>query len=125
MYRALFQGTYIIEYIPFSFRSLTHSWPPNGRLWDFPSQNRTADSESPFWLQTRCCRQGSREFHLLPLALAGGWAKTATSAPALPRSFPLLRGHLLPTLGHAVGHALFHATADTGATGTVPAKSAD
>src|SRR2546422_1032922 len=47
MYRALFQGTYIIEYIPFSSLSLTHSWPPIGRLWDFPSQNRTADSESP------------------------------------------------------------------------------
>src|SRR2546422_936074 len=73
----------------------------------------------------RATATGAREFHLLPLALAGGWAKAATCAPALPRSFPLLRGHLLPTLGHAVRHALFHATADTGATGTVPAKSAD
>ena len=34
-------------------------------------------------------------------ALAGGWAKAATSAHALPESFPLFRSHVLPALGHA------------------------
>src|SRR6266852_1252958 len=53
----------------------------------------------------------------LPLALAGGWAKAATSPYTLPQSFPLLRGQMPP--------ALFHATAETGATGTVPSKSAE
>jgi len=53
----------------------------------------------------------------LPLALAGGWAKAATFPYAFPQSFPLLRGQMPP--------ALFHATAETGATGTVPSKSAE
>src|SRR2546425_10381030 len=53
----------------------------------------------------------------LPLTLAGGWAKAATFPYAFPQSFPLLRGHALP--------ALFHATADIGATGTVQSKSAE
>src|SRR5437899_4309345 len=61
----------------------------------------------------------------LPLALAGGWAEAATSAHALPESFPLLRGHVLPALGHALSHALGHATAETGATGTVESKSTE
>src|SRR2546425_3171244 len=53
----------------------------------------------------------------LPLALAGGWAKAATFPYTFPQSFPLLRGQMPP--------ALFHATAETGATGTVPSKSAE
>ena len=35
------------------------------------------------------------------LALAGGRVKAAAFAHALPESFPLLRGHVLPALGHA------------------------
>src|SRR5439155_4822713 len=53
----------------------------------------------------------------LPLAFAGGWAEAATCAHALPESFPLLRGHMLPALGHA--------TAEFGATGTVESQSAE
>src|ERR1700680_1944669 len=37
----------------------------------------------------------------LPLALASGWAEAATSTHALPESFALLSGHVLPALGHA------------------------
>src|SRR6266581_7920214 len=73
----------------------------------------------------RATATGAREFHLLPLALAGGWAEAPAFTHALAEPFALLRGHVRAALGHAVGHALFHATADTGATGTVPAKSAD
>src|SRR5258708_32519638 len=47
MYRALSRGIYIIEYTAFSSPYPPISRPPIGRLWDFPSQNRTADSESP------------------------------------------------------------------------------
>src|SRR5450756_2079854 len=61
----------------------------------------------------------------LLLALAGGWVEAATSAQALPESFPLLRGHVLRALGYALGHALFHATAEIRATGTVPSTSAE
>ena len=53
----------------------------------------------------------------LPLALAGGWAEAATCAYALPESFPLLRGHLLPALGHT--------TAEIGAIETAVSKSAE
>src|SRR6266566_8053026 len=53
----------------------------------------------------------------LRLVLAGGWAEAATSAHALPESFPLLRGHVLPALGHA--------TAEVGAMETVASKSAE
>src|SRR4029079_4417694 len=53
----------------------------------------------------------------LPLALAGGWTEAATSAHALPESFPLLRGHALPALGHAA--------AGMAAVGTVASESAE
>src|SRR2546430_12622294 len=53
----------------------------------------------------------------LPLALAGGWADAARCAYALPESFPLLRGHLLPALGHT--------TAEIGAIETAVSKSAE
>src|SRR5713226_7219363 len=68
---------------------------------------------------------GAREFHLLPLALAGGRAEAPAFTHALPEPFALLRGHVRAALGHALGHALFYATAKMGATGTVPSKSAD
>jgi len=54
---------------------------------------------------------------LLSLALAGGWAEAPTCAHGLPESFPLLRGRVLA--------ALFHATAEIGAAGTVVSKSAE
>src|SRR5437867_296280 len=57
----------------------------------------------------------------LPLALAGGWAEAPAFAHALPESLPLLRGHLLA----ALGHALFQATPEIGATWTVKSKSAE
>src|SRR6266852_299958 len=53
----------------------------------------------------------------LPLVLAGGWAESEAFAHALPELFPLFRRHVLA--------ALFHATADIGATGTVKSKSAE
>ena len=34
------------------------------------------------------------------------------SADALPESFALLSGHVLPALGHAIGHSIGDATAD-------------
>src|ERR1700676_4375084 len=37
----------------------------------------------------------------LPLALASGWTEAATSTHAFAESFALLRGHVLPALGHA------------------------
>src|SRR5450756_2117900 len=61
----------------------------------------------------------------LLLALAGGWVEAATSAQALPESFPRLRGHGLRALGYALGHALFHATAEIRAAGAVPSTSAE
>src|SRR5712692_4842988 len=69
----------------------------------------------------RATATGAREFHLLPLALAGGWAEAPAFTHALAEAFALLRGHVRAALGHAIGHA----TADTGATGTVPSKSAE
>src|SRR5437660_628557 len=57
----------------------------------------------------------------LPLALAAGWAEAATSAHALPESFPLLRGHVLPAVGHSIGYP----TANIGARETAASKSAE
>src|SRR5713226_731621 len=73
----------------------------------------------------RATATGAREFHLLPLALAGGWAEAPAFTHALAEAFALLRGHVRAALGHAIGQALFYATADTGATGTVPSKPAE
>src|SRR5713226_41099 len=64
---------------------------------------------------------GAVEMTSLLLALAGGWAEAPTFAHALAESFPLLRSHVLTALGHALGYA----TADIGATRTVPSKSAE
>jgi hypothetical protein len=50
-------------------------------------------------------------------ALAGGWAEAEAFAHPLPESFPLLGGHVFT--------AAFHATAEIGAAGTVPSKSAE
>ena len=60
---------------------------------------------------------GAVDMASLLLALAGGWAEAETLAHALPESFPLLRGHVLA--------ALFHATADIVANGTVPSGSTE
>ena len=56
-------------------------------------------------------------FPSLPLILAGGWAEAEAFSHALPETFPLFRRHVLA--------ALFHATAETGTTGTVRSKSAE
>ena len=48
---------------------------------------------------------------------AADLAEAEAFAHALPESFPLFRRHVLA--------ALFHATAETGATGSVPSKSAE
>lgn len=61
----------------------------------------------------------------LPLALARGWIEAAAFAYALPESFPLLGRHGVPAIAHAIGEAIGHATADSGATGTVESKSAE
>src|SRR5438270_10917630 len=53
-------------------------------------------------------------------ALAGSRAKTATSAPALPRPFALFWRHACV----ALIHTLLNATADIGAARTVSSKSA-
>ena len=53
----------------------------------------------------------------LRLVLACRWAEAEAFAYALPESFPLFWRHVLA--------ALFHATAEIGATGTVPSKSAE
>src|ERR1035441_1837461 len=55
----------------------------------------------------------------LPLALARGRVEAATSPHALPGSFPLLRGHVLPPFCHSIAHS----TAKIGAMGTVPPQS--
>src|SRR5216683_3723584 len=60
---------------------------------------------------------GAVEMGSLPLGLAGRWAEAEAFAHALPESFPLFRGHVLA--------ALFHATAEIGATGTVRSPSAE
>src|SRR5712692_6561659 len=60
---------------------------------------------------------GAREFHLLPLALAGGWAEAPAFTHALSEPFALLRGH--------VRAALLHATAEIGARGTTPSRSTE
>src|SRR5712692_8658366 len=73
----------------------------------------------------RATATGAREFRSLPLALAGGWAEAPAFTHALAEAFALLRGHVRAALGHAIGQALFYATADTGATGTVPSKPAE
>src|SRR5438105_1698902 len=57
----------------------------------------------------------------LPLALAGGRDEAPTFPHPLPESFPLLRGHVLTALGHALGRA----TADIGAIETMTSKSAE
>src|SRR5207253_7334457 len=53
----------------------------------------------------------------LPLALACRRPEAPTFAHALPESVPLFRRHVLA--------ALFHATAEIGAAGTVPPMSAE
>src|SRR5229473_854938 len=53
----------------------------------------------------------------LPLALACRRPEAPTFAHALPESFSLFRCHVLA--------ALFHATSEIGATGTVPSMSAE
>src|SRR5712692_4990715 len=68
---------------------------------------------------------GAREFHLLPLALAGGWAEAPAFTHALPEPFALLRGHVRAALLHATRAALLHATTEIGAPGTVQSKSAE
>jgi len=68
---------------------------------------------------------GAVDMASLPLALAGGRAEAATCAHALPESFPLFRSHGLPALDRAFVHALGYATAETGATRAVMAKSAE
>src|ERR1700676_795006 len=55
----------------------------------------------------------------LRLVLAGGWAEAEAFAHALPESFPVFRRHVPAALVHA------HATAEIGAAGTVPSKSAE
>src|ERR1700739_2855829 len=62
----------------------------------------------------RSCRWSGRS---LLLALAGGWAEAETFAHALTESVALLGGH--------VSTALFHATAEIGATGAVRSESAE
>src|SRR5947209_159582 len=52
----------------------------------------------------------------LLLALARGCAEAPTRARALPKPFPLFRGHVSATL--------FHATTHIGASGTAPSQSA-
>src|SRR6267154_1414575 len=53
----------------------------------------------------------------LLLALVGGWAEAEAFAHALAELFPLLRGHVVAALPHAL--------AETGAAGTVPSMSAE
>src|SRR5271167_2506085 len=67
--------------------------------------------------QDSAIARGAVEMASLPLVPAGGRAEAEAFAHALPESFPLFRRHVLA--------ALFHATAETGATGTVPSKSAE
>src|SRR6266852_7274946 len=60
---------------------------------------------------------GAVEMASLPLVLARRCTEAEAFAHALPESFPLFRGHVLA--------ALFHATAEIGATGTVRSPSAE
>src|SRR5579864_4386614 len=57
------------------------------------------------------------------LGLRCSWA--ADSLHALPKSFFLLGGHVLPALCHAIGHAISDATADFRAIGAMPPSSAE
>src|SRR6266581_2667598 len=51
----------------------------------------------------RATATGAREFHLLPLALAGGWAEAAPFTPALAGLLAFFRRHLLPPLLPSLG----------------------
>src|SRR6266568_9151122 len=53
----------------------------------------------------RATATGAREFHLLPLALAGGWAEAAPFTPALAGLLAFFRRHLLPPLLPSLGHS--------------------
>jgi Nickel-dependent hydrogenase len=63
-----------------------------------------------------CCFERCR-MASLRLVLASGWGEAEAFAHALPESFPLFRRHMLA--------ALFHATAETRATGVVRSQAAE
>src|SRR5271157_197635 len=79
----------------------------------FPSVNQESNAD----LGKQVCRTLPAEMASLRLVLAGGRAEAEAFAHALPESFPLFGRHVLATL--------FHAAAETGATGTVPSQSAE